>query len=226
MPIPDIFNPDMQSASSGQSFADDVVGRFRSGYQIAGRPQALTDWRITTGDPAVAEAIRSEMGGDEPQEWDCKGEDNLEVFTSSASVDIVIPSPSSIEARMLIWARGQKRIVTCSGDIYETEGAPYECSEGGYRNRREHEEQGHACEPNLSITFRLAANPDLGLFKFQSGAWSLASVIAKAIGKATDVYEDHDGAAIAASLALEEVEMKDGKKFTKPVLTILGPAKD
>lgn len=221
MPIPDIFNPDLQTSGSGQSFADDVVGRFRSGYQIGGRPKSLTEWRVTTGDPAVASAVAELLEGDDPQEWEAKGEDNLEVFTHADAVNIILPSADSIEARMLIWARGQKRIVTCSGDIFETEGAPYECNDGGFRNRREHEEQGHACEPNLSLTFRLADNPDLGLFKYQTGAWSLASVIGRHIGAASKI----DGP-IKAHLALEQVEMKDGKTFTKPVLTIGGPAED
>lgn len=219
MPI-DIFNPDVQRASRGP--ASDIVGRFRSGYQINGRPASLTDWRVTTDDPDVAESVQALFGGDEPQEWDTKGDDNVEVFTTSNSVDIILSGDSAIEARMLIWAKGAKRIVTCEGDVFETEGKPYECETGGFRNKREHEEAGHVCEPVIAITFRLADNPELGMFKFQSGAWSLATSIAKAIGD----YAKVEGDALA-TLALEVVEYEQNgtpRKFTKPVLTVKGAA--
>ena len=50
---------------------NDVVGRFRSGHQINKRPAALSEWRVTTGDPEVAEKIHDILGGDAPQE--CSG---------------------------------------------------------------------------------------------------------------------------------------------------------
>lgn len=219
MPPIDLFNPAVQRASSSAAGKDDIVGKFRSGYQVNKRPASLTEWRVTTGDPDVAKTVQSMLGGDKPQEWEATGEDNLEVFTDSGSVDIVLAGPAAIEARMLIWAKGAKRIVTCEGTVFETEGAPYSCETGGFRNRREHEEAGHVCEPRITIEFRLADAPDLGIFRFETGAWSLASVVSRAIGDLQKI----DGPA-KASLALEKVEMKDGKSFTKPVLSIKGAA--
>jgi hypothetical protein len=219
MPI-DIFNPDVQPSRTG-GFKDDIVGRFRSGYQINGRPASLTAWRVTTDDQDVAEFISEALDGDQPQAWETKGDDDIEVFTKADSVDIIIEGESAIEARMLIWARGQKRIVTCDGTVAETEGKPHECLIGGFTKRAEHEEAGHVCEPVIAITFRLAENPDLGLFKFQSGAWSLATSIAKAIGDYAKTGHSAKG-----TLALEVVEYESGgtaRKFTKPVLTITGP---
>jgi hypothetical protein len=220
MPI-DIFNPDVQpSRKSG--FQDDIVGRFRSGYQINGRPAALTEWRVTTDDMDVAEFISEKYEGDQPQTWETKGDDDIEVFTKTKSVDIILSGENAIEARMLIWARGQKRLVTCDGDVVETEGKPHECILGGFSRKSEHEEQGHVCDPNISLTFRLADRPDLGLFRFQSGSWSLATSIAKAIGDYAKT-----GHEAKATLALEVVEYESGgtpKKFTKPVVTITGPS--
>lgn len=218
MPIPDIFNPDVQP--SRQGFKDDIVGRFRSGYQINDRPAALTEWRVTTDDQEVADFISETYDGDEPQAWDTKGPDDIEVFTKAESVDIILTGENAIEARMLIWAKGQKRIVTCEGTVAETEGKPHECTIGGFSRKKEHEEQGHVCEPVIAITFRLADNPDLGLFKFQSGSWSLATAIAKAIGDYAKT-----GHAATATLALEVVEYESNgtpRKFTKPVVTITG----
>lgn len=218
MPI-DIFNPDVAPADTGGFGSDDIVGRFRSGYQVNERPASLTEWRVTTGDPDIAKEVHGLLGGQAPQEWETKSEENLEVFTQAPSIDIILDGPSAIDARMLIWPKGQKRIVTCDKDIFETEGAPYVCETGGFRNRREHEEQGHVCEPRITITYRLADKPNLGIFKFETGAWSLVTQIAKSIGKLRDI----DGDA-SATLALEQVVMKDGKTFTKPVLTVTGEA--
>ena len=214
----DIFNPDVQPARG--AFQNDVVGRFRSGYQVNGRPAALTEWRVTTDDQAVADYISETYEGDEPQAWETKGDDDIEVFTKAESVDIILTGESAIEARMLIWARGQKRLVTCDGSVAETDGKPHECLIGGFSKKAEHEEQGHVCEPNISVTFRLADNPDLGLFKFQSGSWSLATSIAKAIGDYAKT-----GHSATATLALEVVEYESAgvaRRFTKPVVTITG----
>lgn len=218
MPI-DLFDPSVQRESARKFSGDDVVGRFRSGYQVGGRPASLKQWRVTTGDPDVASKVQSTFGGEEPQSWETKGEDTLEVFTEAPSVDIVLSGPDAIDARMLIWARGSKRIATCEGTIFETEGAPYVCEKGGFRNKREHEEQGHVCEPRVSVTFRLADDPDLGLFKFESGAWSLATAISRAIGD----IQKYDGA-VKATLSLEYVDLGNGKAFTKPVIKVTGAA--
>lgn len=217
MPI-DIFNPDLQTAR--RRVSDDLVGRFRSGYQINGRPAALTDWRVTTDTMEVAEAVNELLGGDEPQTWETKGDDDIEVFTTSDSVDIILTGESAIDARMLIWARGQKRLVTCDGSVVDTDGKPHVCEIGGFKNKREHDEQGHVCDPVIGVTFRLADKPDLGLFKFQSSSWSLAT----AIGRVIRDFRDADYSA-KATLALEQVEYESGgstRRFTKPVLTIVG----
>ena len=61
---------DVDTDEKKGKFADDVVGQFRSGTQINRRPMALTEWRVTTGDPDVAYAISELLGsvGDaEPQ---------------------------------------------------------------------------------------------------------------------------------------------------------------
>lgn len=213
-----IFQPREATKKSTQ-FADDVVGRFRSGYQINNRPASLKEWRVTTGDPEVADTLREMLGGDEPQEWDAKGEDNLEVFTAADELDIIIESAKGVDARMVIWSRGQKKFFVCGGEAFEPEGSePFICEDGDYTTRAEHDEQGHVCEPNIKIKFRLRDDPELGVFEFMTGAWSLASVL----GYAMSDLERAGGAAYA-TLALEPVEFqKEGKtiKFTKPVLSV------
>lgn len=211
----DLFDPALASQRQSTNTSD-VVGRFRSGYQINGQPASLTEWRVTSGDPDVAKAVKDLLGGDKPQEWETKGEDNIEVFTKAGEVDIVIANAEAIDARMLIWPRGQKRIVVCDGSVFDTDGRPYECEVGGFRNKKEHDAQDHLCEPRVSITFRLAEAPELGLFKFESGAWSLATNIARPLGQIGDRTD------VKCKLSLEQVEMRNGNTFTKPVLTVEG----
>ena len=219
----DIFNPDLAGSETRREFtADDIVGRFRSGYQINDRPASLKEWRVTTGDPDVADAVHGLLDGDKPQEWETKSEETLEVFTASPEVNITLSSMDSVDARMLIWPRGQKKIVTCDGEIFETEGRPYVCETGGFRNRKEHEEGGHVCDPRITVTFRLADEPDLGLFKFETGAWSLVTNIARVMADLRDALEKSDGEPVKATLALEQVTTKAGKQFTKPVITVKG----
>lgn len=205
-----------------RTFDDDFVGRFRAGYQVNGRPASLQKWRVTTGDPDVAEAIQDLLGGEDPQEWDAKGEDKYEVFTDAPKVDVILDGPSAVDARMVIWARGAKKIATCDGEIFDTDGEPYVCTSGDYRTRAEHDEQGHLCEPVIKIRFRLAVNPELGLFEFQTSSWSMATAIGGELGELQKI----NGPA-TATLALEQVEYEaQGRKrrFTKPVLTVEGAA--
>lgn len=211
----DLFDPALAAKRRASNRGSgDVVGRFRSGYQVSGNPASLSTWRVTTGDPEVAERLHELLGGDEPQEWDTAGEDNIELFTDAADVNIILPNRKAIDPQMLIWTRGQKRLLVCDGSIYEPEDKrPYQCTLGGFTSKAEHEEQGHLCEPRISITFKLADAPELGLFRFESGAWSLATEIAGPIG---DVGDRED---VLANLSLEEVESRT-RTFTKPVLEV------
>src|SRR5690606_11528320 len=98
-----IFDTETAKATrKQQDFSGDVVGRFRSGYQVDNRPQSLGAWRVTTGDPEVAARVHELFGGDSPQEWDAKGEDILEVFTAAAEVDVILEGASAIRQRMVL----------------------------------------------------------------------------------------------------------------------------
>jgi hypothetical protein len=224
-----IFETDPEAAPKPrQRFSDDVVGRFRSGYQLNNRPAALTEWRVTTGDPEVADAIRALLGGEEPQPWDAKGEDNLETFTKAKSVEILLDGPRSVRSSMVLWGRNGKAIRRCDGvdQIGDGKGKGCECP-ASFAERKEAAKAGTGCDPQIEVYFRLAADPDLGIFKFQTGSWSMV----RDLGAEEDKLAEIDGPA-RATLELEEVSFvaKNGPRkgqtvsFTKPVLTILGPA--
>ena len=214
MPL-DIFAP--RERTNNNTRTSDVVGRFRSGHQINKRPISLKEWRVTTGDPDVAEAIRESLGGDDVSTWETKREDNLEVFTTATEVDVIL---EGIEVETVAWLpQGKTKGFMCKGVPYESEERkPFVCTERDYANKQEHEDAGHVCVPKVKVRFRLADNPDLGVFDFESGAWSLLSQVGYILGDMNRYETD----AVLATLGLEFVDLGPDKKFTKPVITVTG----
>lgn len=200
------------------------VGRFRSGYVLTKRPAALTEWRLTTGDPEVAKVIHDLLGGDAPQEWEATGEDNLEVFTASNEVEIIIEGPKALRERMVLWGRNGRPISASDGESLE-DGSPDPDADLSFSERKAKE--GIGAEPDIEVFFRLAAEPDLGIFKFKTGSWSMASDLA--YNATAEALADLEGPA-KATLKLEEVSFiaKNGPRagqtvnYTKPVLRIIG----
>lgn len=208
------------------SSADAVVGRFRSGYQLNDRPAALTEWRVTTGDPEVAAAIYDLLGGDAPQEWPAKGEDNLDIFTASKEIEVIIDSPKSVRQRLVLWGRNGKPIYTTDGETKD-DGTPDPDSHLSLQERKQRGRASLGPTPDIDILFRLAAKPGLGVFEFRTGAWSLLQDL---------IWHDVESqlaavqGAIAATLGLEGVlyTAKNGPRagqrieYVKPTLTVRG----
>lgn len=226
---------DGEAPRKRQSFADDVVGRLRSGYQVNGRPAALEAWRVTTGDPDVASAVAELYGGD-PQEWDASGEDGIEVFTEATSVDVIVDgapdsngNPRGLRQRLILWGRNGGKPIYTSDGVTKDDGSPDPDAGLTLAERKEKARQGIGPVPAIEVYVRLADNPDLGLFKFASGSWSFASDLD---------YNDTEadllaiGGPVKATLSLEGVSFvaKSGKRagktvsYTKPVLKIKGAA--
>lgn len=212
-----------------KSFADDVVGRVRSGYQIKGRPQALTEWRFTSDDPEVTDRLGELFGGD-TQEWEAKGDDRFEVFTTTSKLDVVLHGPTALRERMILWSRNGKIIFESDGEV-QPDGTPDPDASLSFAERKQKARDGIGPEPNISLAFRLAEDPDLGIFRFQTGSWSMASDLAR--DGVAEALEGIDGPTLA-TLELEGVSFiaKNGPRagqtvsYTKPRLKIKGAAKD
>lgn len=217
MPI-NIFATDPDAAPRPP--LEDVVARFRSGQQIDGRPVALTAWRVTTGDPDVADALADLLGG-EVEEWDTKSEEVLEVLTEAEEVPIILDGPGAIRSSMVLWGRNGK-VRECDGVTQAPDpkgvAAPCVCPQK-VSERKEAAQAGWGCEPSVQVYFRLADAPDLGRMKFFSGSWSLAG----RIGDVEASLAAIDGPA-KGTLGLTQITTKAGRTFTLPVVTILGPA--
>lgn len=203
-----IFGTDPESQPKPrQSFASDVVGRFRAGHVVNKRPATLSEWRVTTGDPDVAAKIHDLLGGDEPQQWDTEKEDNLEVFTASEEVDIVIEGPRSLRQRMVLWGRQGKPISVSDGEfLLDDHGnvttEPDPDAELSFAERKQKGRDGLGAVPDIDLYFRLAEEPDLGIFQFKTGSWGLAYDLAR--DQVDAQLAEADGPT-AATLKLEEV---------------------
>lgn len=218
-----IFDVDSSEAKSASS--DDMVGRFRSGHQINGRPLALSQWRVTGADPVALETVREIMGGEEaPGKWDTKSDETYEVFTTSTSVEIILDGPRAVKTGMVLWGRKGK-IRECDGVSQTDEGSSDCVCPSDLKERKEGAKQGTACEPSIQIYFKLALNPELGKFKFFTGSWTMAREIYKAEERLAQI----DGPAHATlSLELVSFVTKDGKEvtYTKPVLEVHDAAEE
>ncbi|MFI6444692.1 hypothetical protein [Kitasatospora sp. NPDC050543] len=219
-------DPDARPAPRA-SFADDVVGRFRSGRMVGRRPESLNEWRITTGDPVVAARV-AELFGGEPTEWDTDAEDSTEILTEAASVSIIIDSADALTSDMRLYGSvGSEPIHWCDGVEFlddEQKGQPCGCP-ALLVDRKLLAKSGKGPKPNLGIKFRLADDPDLGIFRARFGAWDLAKVWHEILQALDDV-----GGPARARLSLETVEftIKTGPKkgtqvaYNKPVIKVLG----
>jgi hypothetical protein len=120
---------------------------------------------------------------------------------------------------MKLWNRS-KLVHHCDGVEFlspdEKAGRPCGCP-ALFAQRKQAAKDYVGPSPSINITFRLADDPDLGSFRFQSGSWTLAEVLHE--------YEndlERVGGEAVATLRLELVEYttKKGRfvSYLKPVL--------
>ncbi|WP_116210118.1 hypothetical protein [Streptomyces olivoreticuli] len=218
-----IFETDPESRPKPR-FSSDTVGRFRSGRMAGNRPESLSTWRVTTGDPEVADAIAKAYGGS-PEAWETSAEDGLEVVTEAESVKIIIDGTHTVRSRMVLWGR-QGPIHECDGVEFlspeEDRGQPCGCP-ALLADRKAAAKTGRGPAPSVEVTFRLASDPDLGRFRFVSGSWELVKVLHEIENKLDQV-----GGPALCTLRLELVEFQTKSgidvRYRKPVIDVHKPA--
>ncbi|MDR6868749.1 hypothetical protein J2Y69_003373 [Microbacterium resistens] len=164
-----------------QRFSDDFVGQVHSGYSLDGQPASLEEWRITTGDPDVAERVHELFGGEAPEEWETKSERNLQAFTDATAIDVIVESAKAIRQRMILWGRDRKPVYISDGEfILDDAGHPTEERDPDadltFQERKD--KKAYGANPSAELTFRLAEDPNLGLFVLKSNSWGLAHFLA------------------------------------------------
>ncbi|MFF3210561.1 hypothetical protein ACFYYB_07845 [Streptomyces sp. NPDC002886] len=215
-----IFETDPNAKPKG-SFSDDTVGRFHGGKQTDGIPVALSEWRVTTGDPEVADAIAQLMGG-QAVETDSTSENFIEVLTTTNKVKVVLSGPAAVTSDLKLW-NGSQLIHHCDGVEFlspdEDRGMPCRCP-ALMEDRKAAAKTKRGPSPSISVLFRLAEDYDLGLFRFQTGSWKLAEVL----HEVENALEKVGGEALATiELELVEYTTKTGRdvSYRKPVIKVL-----
>jgi hypothetical protein len=214
-----------------QSFADDVVGRFRSGRMVSmgGKdvPESLNEWRVTTGDPVVAAKIAELLGGT-PESWETDKEDNLQILTDSKTVAIVI-EPDGVDASFKQFAPGAGLIHHCDGFEFlspeDEKGEPCKCP-SLVAERKLAADKLRGPKPSVDVKFRIADAQELGVFRFNSGSWKLV----EALGPLFAELDKYPGKQVRATITIENVTYTPQKgpragqevSYNKPVIKVLG----
>ncbi|MER5894752.1 hypothetical protein [Streptomyces sp. NPDC001876] len=213
-------------------YSDDTVGRLHSGYSELNEkgqlvPVALDKWRFTTGDKVVSDAVAELFGGTPVEHEESPSENFIDVFTDAAKVPVIIDQ-DGIYWDMKQWIQG-KLVHHCDGFTFLSHmrdetligtdcGCPVLFAE---RKQAAKDYQGP--NPAIKVTFRLADDPELGTFSFQTGSWTLFKVIHESEGALENV-----GVTALGDLELEYVEYTPKKgpmrnklvSYTKPNINI------
>ena len=199
--------------------SSDIVGRFRAGRQIQGRPVALTEWRVTSGDPEVLDTIANLYGAAEgPQAWETKSDEKLEIVTEQNSVEIIMDA-TNVRSRMVL--RGMKGIIRECDGVTQADNTPCVCP-SGLADRKQASRDGSGCDPDVTVFFRLADDPDLGRFRFSTGSWNVAKEIGGLVSKLESIGGD-----ARVAMSIERVEWTDkasgqDRSFHKAKFDVLG----
>lgn len=206
MAVSGIWAPRADSARA----ENDVVGTFRSGEVRRRQPVALTEWRVTTDSPDVAETIEQLLGGATSENDSDK--ESLQVHTTTSSVDVEI---ESIDSGFVVFSNGAF-VRSCNGSVQlggDEAGQPCPCDGLDVEQRKAFAAKG-GCKPDIKVVFRLTEAPNLGRFQFRSGAWTLLESVQAVETKVDEARED--GKTVPGRIAIEQVTSKAGKQFTLP----------
>lgn len=196
-----IFDEDPEARPAKREvYSDDTVGRFHAGRQVNGIPETLTEWRITTGDMAVADAVAQLYGG-EPIETESTSENFIDVFTDRPKISVILSGTDAIKDDLKLW-NGNVLVHHCDGFEYlspdEQRGEPCGCKRL-FAERKDMFKAKMGPGPSVDVFFRLADDPELGIFRFHSGGWSFYALL--------DEYHDDLSAVKGEAIAELELEL-------------------
>ncbi|MDI3405409.1 recombination directionality factor [Streptomyces cavernicola] len=168
--------------------AADPVGRFHVAWQQGGRPIAVSAWRITTQDHAIADALGGFYGG-VPQLLDTGDAHVVEVLTRCDRVPVLLDDGGAVSLRMVMRGAGETFHVCDGTRFLEPAGARGSlCGcPVSLADRKAAAQAGRGPTPEVRIGFRLADLPELGVFSLVSSSWELAAevpALAAALGAA------------------------------------------
>ncbi len=188
-----------------------VVGRFRVPLRAGRSPVAGRVWSVVTDELSLAHRLAALSGGD------CEevgGE--LVVLTGWDRVRIRVDSAGQVVCRMTtepLSGSSEEAIAGVSGHPGDVVGP----------DRKAVARSGRGPGPVTSVGFRLAGDPDLGLFLLRSGGWALADAV-PALREAVAAV----GGPVSASLWLRPVEFTTPEgypvNYVEPTITLDEPS--
>ncbi|MEU9294858.1 hypothetical protein [Streptomyces sp. NPDC048266] len=162
-------------ADRPRASASDPVGRFHVALQQGGKPIAVSAWRVTTEDHAVADAVGGLYGG-VPQLLDTGDEQVVEVLTRRDHIPVLLGGRGAVSLRMVMRGAGETFHVCDGTRFLEPAGARGSlCGcPASLADRKAAAQAGRGPTPEVRIGFRLADLPELGVFSLVSTSWGLA----------------------------------------------------
>ncbi|GAA5011690.1 hypothetical protein [Kitasatospora paranensis] len=213
--------------NSGETGQDSriIAGVFAAGKTDENRvPVGLSEWRIKTGSPIIADAV-AELFGGTPQYIGSSRELHLAVDTRANTVPILMAGLNDLCVDMKLWNRGEL-VHHCDGVEFlspaKKRGTPCGCP-ATLSERKNSARDFMGPSPSIEVTFRLADRPDLGEFQFKTGTWTLLGALE---GVENDLAAVDGPALCELSLVRVDVVTKNGQNahYMKPEIRVLGPA--
>jgi len=196
-----------------------LVGRFRSGQQVQGLPQSLSEWRVTSDDKAVLEDVAALLGGT-PAKWETTSDQVWELLTDATSLNVDI---FSVDGKFTYFNNKQKRPIRVCNGVTQEDGKPCQCP-GTIPERKLKAKESDGCDPEVRTVFKLADLPDLGKFWFQSGSWGLAAAASGLEEELAELGGGEMGGSAPGTLTLKKIEYetKAGRSvaYTLPVIKL------
>ncbi len=188
--------------------SSDVVGTIRTGKMDArsNTPYSLEAFRFTADHPDITKKL-AELYGGKPDEWETAKPDKYELLSEASSLLVEV---RHFDSEFILWG-ANKPIRVCDGQTQKDEdGDPCQCP-GDYWEHREMAAKGKACKPNVSSKLILVDAPELGMFKFQSGSWLLASDVTE-----IEAYLADSAHGSQMEFSIETYETKQGQTRQRP----------
>ncbi|MFD7577296.1 hypothetical protein [Kitasatospora sp. NPDC059817] len=214
----------LTSAASTQSHSAvaQPVGRLHLGRRVDNRPESLATWLVTTSQSSIAVAVADHFDVAHARAV-AAADGEIEVMTRTPTMRIVV-NAEAITANMRRW--GQGRLVHhCDGTVFlsppTAAGSHCGCPPS-MTDRKALAKAGRGPHPSVTVDFRLAQLPGLGVFRFQSASWKLAESL-----PTVRAALDATGGEALCELAIQRVDVPVGGgshlAYRMPVLTVLGP---
>jgi hypothetical protein len=203
-----------------------VVGTFWDGMlNPVGRPVTLPTWRVSTAYPAVAVSLVDRYGG-RISARHTRGEENIAVDLAVDVVHVVLEGGGrGLRVRFVARDPGQVIVYTSDGDTITYPNATTTPDpHAGYAlaDRISMARQGHGPRIEVDALFRLAADPDLGVFCYR--AINSASLVWSLAEQDTETVYAAIGGPAAAILAKTARITSGGTPTVTTTITVLGPA--